>query len=467
MGPRLLAAPRPRALRSRPMDDGTLASLRAALQATPQNLPLRLVLVRALADRGDAAGAAALLDAVEPAAVPGEDRLAAARALLRADRPERALAFASGGGPEARVVAARALLALGRAEEAAESYRSALAESPAVEDVAFAALLRSRSVDGPKDPEGNVVRLKVFSNDDTDATEARRLVAPPREKVTFAEVGGLEDVKEQIRRRIVLPFQKPSLFQRFKKRVGGGILLYGPPGCGKTLLARATAGECGATFYAVAISDVLDMYIGESERKLHALFEEARRHAPAVLFFDEIEALGGKRQFTREAASSKLVSQFLSEMDGFTRNNEGVLLLGSTNVPWALDPAFRRPGRFDRVVFVPPPDEPARTEILKILLAGRPVEGDLRPGLLAKGTSTFSGADLSHLVETASDAAIQESIEAGRDVPIRMAHLQGALREVKPTTIEWLTTARNYARYSNESGQYDDVLAFLKAHGRE
>lgn len=449
------------------MDDGTLAGLRTALEATPQNLPLRMVLVRALADRGDAPGAAALLDGADPAPLATIDRLACARVLQRAGRHDRALAFTEGAGPEAGVVAARALLALGRADEAAARYRAAVAESPAVEDVDLAAVLRSRTVDGPRDAEGNVVRLKVFSNDDTDATEAKRLLAPRREKVTFADVGGLEDVKEQIRRRIVLPFQKPSLFQRFKKRVGGGILLYGPPGCGKTLLARATAGECGAAFYDVAISDVLDMYIGESERKLHALFEEARRHAPAVLFFDEIEALGGKRQYSREAASSKLVSQFLSEMDGFAQNNEGVLLLGSTNVPWALDPAFRRPGRFDRVVFVPPPDEAARAEILRILIAGRPAEAELRPGLLAKGTSTFSGADLSHLVETASDAAIQESIAAGREVPIRTEHLQRALREVKPTTLEWLTTARNYARYSNESGQYDDVLAFLKAHGRE
>jgi SpoVK/Ycf46/Vps4 family AAA+-type ATPase len=449
------------------MDDATLAGLRAALLATPHNLPLRLVLLRALSDRGDQAGAAALLEPVEPSALAPGDRAAAAGALLAAGRPARALDFAAGGGPEARLVAARALLALGRREEAGEAYRGAVAESPALEDLALAAELGAREVAGPQGADGNVVRLKVFSNDDTAATEARRLVAPPAEPVTFADVGGLAEVKEQIRRRIVLPFQKPSLFQRFKKRVGGGILLYGPPGCGKTLLARATAGECQATFHAVAISDVLDMYIGESERKLHALFEEARRTAPSVLFFDEIEALGGKRQYTREAASSKLVSQFLSEMDGFARNNHGVLILGSTNVPWAVDPAFRRPGRFDRVVFVPPPDEEARAEILRLHLEGRPVADDVRPALLARATSTWSGADLANLVETASDQAIHESLGAGREVPVTAAHLQAALREVKPTTLEWLTTARNYARYSNESGQYDDVLAFLKAHGRE
>jgi transitional endoplasmic reticulum ATPase len=307
----------------------------------------------------------------------------------------------------------------------------------------------------------------VISNDDTDESEMNRLLVPETEPVTFSEVGGLEEIKEQIRRKIILPFQKPSLFQRFKKRVGGGILLYGPPGCGKTLLARATAGECNASFYNVAISDVLDMYIGESERKLHAILETARQTTPAVVFFDEIEALGGKRQYTREATSSKLVSQFLSELDGFAQDNGGVLVLGATNVPWAIDPAFRRPGRFDRMLFVPPPDRPARESVLEILLRDRPLGERIDLAGFARETSGFSGADLQNLVETAADEAIQASIEQGREVPITNAHLKTALREIKPTTLEWLTTARNYARYANEAGQYDDVLRFIEKHGKK
>jgi SpoVK/Ycf46/Vps4 family AAA+-type ATPase len=305
------------------------------------------------------------------------------------------------------------------------------------------------------------------ANDDTDSSEVIRVMFPQSERITFREVGGLHDVKKQIQRKIITPFQKPSLFERFRKKAGGGILLYGPPGCGKTLLARATAGECGASFYNVAISDVLDMYIGESERKLHAIFDQARHTAPAVLFFDEVEALGGKRQYTREATSSKLVSQFLSELDGFAQNNQGVLILAATNVPWAVDAAFRRPGRFDRVLFVPPPDHDARAAILQLLLAGRPVEGGIDNARLAKRSSGFSGADLRNLVETAVDEAIEESITAALEVPLKMSHLDLALQQVRPTTVEWLTTARNYARYSNEAGQYDDVLAFLGKHGNE
>ncbi|WP_233356572.1 ATP-binding protein [Pseudomonas mangrovi] len=360
---------------------------------------------------------------------------------------------------------ARALAELGRREEGLRAYRAAVAENPALEDVALANRLSVSVVEFPA--QDGRPRLKVISNDDTDQSEILRVLEPVRENITFADIGGLDGLKKTIHKKIILPYQKPSLFQRFRKRVGGGILLYGPPGCGKTMLARATAGECKAKFLNVAISDVLDMYIGESERKLHALFEEARAQAPAVLFFDEVEALGGRRSHTREATSSKLVSQFLAEMDGFAQDNHGVLILAATNVPWAVDSAFRRPGRFDRVLFVPPPDRAARESLLRMLMKDRPCEQDIDFAFLAKSTSGFSGADLRELVETAVDEAIEASIDAGQEQPITGHHLKAALQEVRATTLEWLTTARNYARYANEGGQYDEVMAFLDRHGKE
>ncbi len=457
------------------MDDKTLASLRTALDASPDNRDLRMVLVGAYLERDEPESAHHLVHALEPSDLEALDqRMLAARACLEAGEAEEALAWTGGAEPddeddgEILIVKARALLALERQEDGRACYRAAVAKNAALEDMSLRDRLAVKVRSFPSKGSPGGPRLRVVSNDDTDDTETVRLLMPPEETVTFTDVGGLDGIKRQIRKRIILPFQKPSLFKRFKKRIGGGILLYGPPGCGKTLLARATAGECDARFFNVAISDILDFYIGESERKLHAIFEKARGSTPAVLFFDEIEALGGKRQYTREATASKLVSQFLSEMDGFAENNAGVLILGATNVPWAVDPAFRRPGRFDRLLFVPPPDAEARHAILELMLADRPVAGggvDL--DYLVKRTSGFSGADLYNLVDSAADEAIDESIDTGVEVSIDDQHLRDGLREVKSTTLEWLTTARNYARYANEAGQYDEVLDFIDKHGKK
>lgn len=446
------------------MDDANLAQLREALVASPDNVALLCVLLRAYLERNEPAAAFALLKDRTDTDLSTQERLLMADVCLVAEEPEQALELLAGAdGAEAFIRGARARLALERYDDARAFYDRAVAANATLEDPALRAEIYATVMDAaPERP-----RLRVIANDDTMSDDLQRLVQPPEEPVTFADVGGLADVKKRIHRKIILPFSKPSLFQRFKRRVGGGILLYGPPGCGKTLMARATAGECGAHFYNVSIADVLDMYIGESERRLHEVFEVARANTPAVLFFDEVEALGGKRQYAREATASKLVSQFLAEMDGFTQDMAGVLVLAATNVPWAVDPAFRRPGRFDRVQFIPPPDKPARADILQMLLSGRPVSGHIDVSPIADATSGYSGADLRELVETAVDFAIEASLDAGVEQPITFEHLREALDEVRPTTLEWLTSARNYARYANEAGQYDEVLEFLKRHGEK
>ena len=293
------------------------------------------------------------------------------------------------------------------------------------------------------------------------AMDPRPGAAPSADPVTFGDVGGLDAVKEAIRMRIVLPFQHPEVFAAYRKKPGGGILMYGPPGCGKTLLARATAGECGARFINVAIDDVLDMWFGESERKLAALFEEARSHAPAVLFFDEIEAIGGSRQQLRGSPGKVLVNQLLSEMDGMAGRNDRVLVMGATNAPWHVDPALRRPGRFDRVLFVPPPDRAARLEILRLALRMRPVADSVDLGALASKTEGFSGADLSELVEQAAEGPIRQALTDGAIRPIGEKDLLGALAANRPTTKEWFSTAKNYATFSNVGGLYDDLVAYL------
>jgi len=203
----------------------------------------------------------------------------------------------------------------------------------------------------------------------------------------------MEGLKDEIRIKIIHPLAHPELYKAYGKTVGGGILMYGPPGCGKTHLARATAGEIHAGFLAVGINDVLDMWLGNSERNLHQVFQQARREAPCVLFFDEVDALAASRADLRASAGRQLVNQFLSELDGVQTTNEGVLILAATNAPWHLDAAFRRPGRFDRILFVPPPDLPARASILRLLSRGKPVQ-DIDFDHLAKKTDGFSGADL-------------------------------------------------------------------------
>lgn len=289
-------------------------------------------------------------------------------------------------------------------------------------------------------------------------------VASESTEVRFADIGGLDGVKQQIRRKIITPFEKPSLFQTFRKRAGGGVLMYGPPGCGKTMLARATAGEVSARFFSVAITDVLNKWIGESERRLAAIFEQARAAAPAVLFFDEIEALTSRNRGNADAGAS-LVSAFLNEMDGFSKRPEGLLVLAATNTPWAVDAAFRRPGRFDRTLFVPPPDAASRRAIIASLLEGRPLAPGLEASFIAESTSGFSGADLAGLIEVAVEFAIDESSEE-QITPISRRHLEAARAEARATTVEWLSTARNYIKYANEGGFYDEVKAFLDKHGR-
>lgn len=443
------------------MTDLPLAGLLEALRATPDNQALRQLLADAALKNDDVETLRAA-QALCGAGFPADDGqreamlgLFIARELLD---DVRATVTPTTCAP--LLQATRDHLQRGQRKQAEALYAIVQRMNPALEDNAIANALSGKVVALHAGPRA----APSIANDDTDQDDVVQLLQPAGQRVVFADVGGLDAVKKEIRRRIITPFLKPSLFQRFKRNAGGGILLYGPPGCGKTLLARATAGECGARFYNVAVNDVLDMYIGESERKLHAIFEQARRTAPAVLFFDEIEAIGGKRQHARESTSAKLVSQFLTELDGFAQNNDGVLILGATNVPWAVDAAFRRPGRFDRVLFVPPPDAAARSTILQLLLHERPLATDVDIANITPKTSGFSGADLRNLVDTAADEAIEQSIDSGREQPLRQAHLLAALEQLRPTTLEWLTTARNHARYANQGGQYDAVLEFLDKH---
>jgi transitional endoplasmic reticulum ATPase len=316
--------------------------------------------------------------------------------------------------------------------------------------------LRAVAGTGTTLPSGEIVSLNRARAEQTGET-------PKRERVTLDDVAGIANVKDQIRRRIIQPFQAKGLYATFKRKAGGGVLMYGPPGCGKTMLARATAHACDATFMPVEISEILSKWVGDSEKRMKQIFENARRQAPAILFFDEVEALARKRTYGESSVDS-MVSVFLSEFDGLTGNNEGVLVLAATNVPWSVDAAFRRPGRFDRTLFVPPPDREARLAMLQKVISGLPHVPGLDVSGIAESTSGFSGADLAELVATASDIAIDESLKADSVQPITLKHLLAARKETRATTLEWLTTARNYAEYANRDGAWDDLATFLRDH---
>jgi SpoVK/Ycf46/Vps4 family AAA+-type ATPase len=224
------------------------------------------------------------------------------------------------------------------------------------------------------------------------------------------------------------------------------------------------AGELGARFYDVGISDILDMYVGASERNLSQIFDAARRNAPCVLFLDEIDALGQKRSHLSHSSSMRnTVNQLLSEMDSLSGDNDGVFVLGATNHPWDVDSALRRPGRFDRMLLVLPPDAPARGAILRYHLRDRPV-ATLDVDRIVKATEHFSGADLAHACDTAAERALAASMKAGQLRPLTTGGLEAAVREIRPSTGPWFTTARNVTAFGNADGSYDDLAAYLRKH---
>jgi transitional endoplasmic reticulum ATPase len=460
--------------------DEIIKSLREALSVSPNNIPLRQHLADTLLGYGRAAEAeeeyraALALDAQNQAL-----RIGLAKALFQQNQIDPALSIVENImkhsldiiSAETYLLYARLLLPKGKLSQARNEYLKALDADPTVADSTLAEQLGLQA---------NNEHLQFFhpENEDpaaedtpSDVVDGRiRLAAAEeapgpnlemeRPAITFADVGGMDTVKDDIRMKIIHPLTHPEIYAAYGKAIGGGILMYGPPGCGKTHLARATAGEVKAKFIPVGINDVLDMWLGNSERNLHEIFEQARRNTPCVLFFDEVDALGASRTDMRHSAGRHIINQFLSELDGVKASNEGVLILGATNAPWHLDSAFRRPGRFDRIVFVPPPDPPARAAILRIMLKGKPVK-DVDNNYLAKKTKDFSGADLKAVVEIAVEDKLREAMKKGVPTPLATKDLQMALKQVKPSTKEWFATARNYAIYANQGGIYDDILNYL------
>ena len=375
------------------------------------------------------------------------------------------------GNHPLRLHLAELLLADGQAE-AAHSHVSAVLEARPGDTDAMALSARVAKALPPPEPatvpqsagaeRTERVALRLVEGNRVDPEPAID-DEPSRPPVTLKDVAGMEAVKRRLNLAFLAPLRNPELRRTFGKSLRGGLLLYGPPGCGKTFLARATAGELGAKFMPVGISDVLDMYLGQSEQNLKGYFEAARRQAPCVLFFDEVDALGRKRSLMRHSAGSGVISQFLSELDGMQSDNRGVFVLAATNHPWDVDAALRRPGRLDRMLLVLPPDASAREAILRASCQNRPMSSDIDYAWIAARCEDYSGADVAHLCEAAVELAIEASLDAPEPKPVTMDQFKRAMKDVRPSIRPWLETAKNYALFANDGGVYDDLLEYLRA----
>lgn len=458
-----------------------LDALRLALQHSPDNVPLLLLFAAAcmeemMPDEAEQAYTTALKNSPShPEAMAGLAQVAFLQGRLSesAVRAEQLIIEKPDYAP-GYLLLARILVTEGEMPRARSLYDKALTLNASLSDPGLEKALQNVKPGGDdtagRKRAGATAQGQYMEADEDEEEDDEHprggaafdlgLADFEKPKLNFSTVGGMEALKEEIRMKIMYPLQHADLFKAYDKKVGGGVLLYGPPGCGKTLISKATAGEIQANFIALGLHQILDMWIGNSEKNMHEVFELARKNAPCVLFFDEVDALAADRRDLRQSAGRNLINQFLSEMDGADSQNDGVLILGATNAPWHIDPAFRRPGRFDRTLFVPPPDEVGRSAIIEVMAQKKPI-GELDPRALAKKTPEFSGADLKAVFDIATEEVLTQAMKNGKVVPLTTKDLIKAAGRHKPTTKAWFESAKNYAMYSNQSGFYDDVLKYL------
>jgi transitional endoplasmic reticulum ATPase len=457
-----------------------LDALRFALQHSPDNVPLLMLFAEGCMDEGALEDAeqsfrhALTLQPENADARVGLARLDFLRGKTSeaAVRAEHILA----GAPDcatAHLLLARIFITEGDLRRAKSHYDAGVALNRSLADPGIEKDLHGVTADdnagrkrGAMTSSGTFLESAHEKSDDDDGHPRGGtafdlgLADFEKPKLNFSGVGGMEALKEEIRMKIIHPLKHAELFKAYNKKVGGGVLLYGPPGVGKTLISKATAGEIEANFMALGLHQILDMWIGNSEKNMHEIFELARRNAPTVLFFDEVDALAADRRDLRQSAGRNLINAFLSEMDGAESDNDGLLIIGATNAPWHIDPAFRRPGRFDRTLFVPPPDEPGRASIIEVMAKDKPIDR-LDPRAVAKKTDGFSGADLKAVFDLATEEVLNTAMKTGKVIPLTTADLIKAAGRHRPTTRAWFESAKNYAMYSNQSGLYDDVLHYL------
>lgn len=434
------------------MNNEAIKSLLEALSVSPDNIPLRLHVARLMLDEKMFTEAAEQFQLVLEKSYGNENaQLGLAQCYFDLKKFSAAsiiyeqLQHKLGADDQVRYI--KCLVKDNSIAHAINLYQQLLALNPGFTDEELDGVLRQPAQSG-----------SIEFDEEEPSSDEQYFLQKPKEK--FDDVGGMDRIKDEIAIKIIQPLNNPDLYKAFGKKIGGGILLYGPPGCGKTYIAKATAGEINARFISIGLHDILDMWIGNSEKNLHGIFELARRNKPCVLFFDEVDAMGASRADLKQSAMRHVINQFLAEMDGVNADNEGVLILAATNAPWSVDPAFRRPGRFDRIIFVEPPDTRAREQIVRSLMKDKPV-AEIDYDKIAKATDKFSGADLKAIIDIAVEQKLRESMSKGSIQPVNTKDMMAAAKQHRPTTLEWFASARNYALYANESGLYDDILKYL------
>ena len=336
----------------------------------------------------------------------------------------------------------------------------------------MAARLRTSNPTPPAEttlPARSTGRVPAPADDDRHhggAAASASLWDAERPAVTLADVAGLAEVKRHLDTAFLAPLRNPEMAAAFGQRPGGSLLMYGPPGCGKTFIARAIAGDLGASFIHVTLADLLSSWIGESEKAIQSVFRNARAAAPCVIFFDEFDALGGRRTSGGGGSQSMrmLVTQLLEELDGVASVNDGVYFLAATNRPWDIDSALRRPGRIDKTVLVLPPDAVARAAIVAGALAGKPADG-VDVVAVAAATEGFSGADLSHLTTTVLQQAMVESMSSGALVPVTTDAMLAAVGGIIPSTTAWFDQVAPVLEYGVDDGTFDQLRAYRVKRG--
>jgi len=277
-------------------------------------------------------------------------------------------------------------------------------------------------------------RPRQREKEDDDGADVSDWVVKEKPDIGFDDIAGLEDVKDDIRLKMIYPFSHPKLARRYGVPTGGGVLLYGPPGTGKTMMAKAIAHEIDATFFVISPAQVLSKWVGEAEQNVRKLFEAAKAEKTSVIFMDEVEALVPRRKGDSSTVMQRVVPQILQELEGFDHKSEGALLfVGATNKPWMLDEAILRPGRLDARVYVGLPDAPARFKLLEIYFGDRPLADDVDFGDLCDKLEGYSGADIKNISQQSAQIPFMEAIGGQQPRAISRADVMSVIERTSPS----------------------------------